>query len=133
MDNYFELILNNLQTRARITMNPNILRDRSNQKRSKQMGSGRISNGEIRFTVRENQNGLHPFYRTLSFARISRLYRQINSRKQISCIISDFENESVLRTKRDKRWRNVLLKRSICAVCPVSFPTGRCLVTGMTA
>jgi len=24
------------------------------------LGSGRISNGKLRFTVRENQNGLHP-------------------------------------------------------------------------
>ena len=81
----------------------------------------------------ERHNDLHPSYSTLSFARISRLYRQINNLRQISCIISDFENESVLRTKRAKRWRNVLLNRSICAVCPVSFPEGRCFVTGMTA
>jgi hypothetical protein len=56
----------------------------------------------------ERHNDLHPSYSTLSFARISRLYRQINNLRQISCIISDFENESVLRTKRAKRWRNVL-------------------------
>jgi hypothetical protein len=81
----------------------------------------------------QHQNDLHPSYRAFSFARISRLYRQINNLRQTSCIFSDFENDSVLRTKRAKRWRNVLLNRSICAVCPLSFPQGRCLVTGMTA
>src|SRR6266536_3445709 len=86
-----------------------------------------------RLASQEYQNDLHHSYKTLSFARISRLYRQINNLRQTSCIFCDFENESVLRTKRAKRWRNVLLNRSICAVCPVSFPEGRCLVTGMTA
>src|SRR5437762_7635069 len=30
----------------------------------------------------------------------------LNSRRQISCMICDFENESVLRTKRARRWRS---------------------------
>jgi hypothetical protein len=36
---------------------------------------------------------------------------------------SFFEKESVFLTKRLKRCRMVLLSLSICAVCPVSFPT----------
>ncbi len=84
-------------------------------------------------SFRERHNDLHPSYRILSFARISRLYRQINNLRQISCIIFDFENESVLRTNRANRCRTVVLNRSLCAVCPVSLPEGRCFVTGMTA
>src|SRR6266700_4915043 len=46
---------------------------------------------------------------------------------------TDLEKESVMRTKRARRWRSVLFQRSTWAVSPVSFPTAECCASGITA
>lgn len=43
---------------------------------------------------------------------------------------SDLEKESVMRTKRARRWRSVLFHRSTWAVSPVSLPTAVCCSEG---
>lgn len=62
----------------------------------------------------------------------SRLYRTRKVCKQIRCIASDLENESVFLTKRARRCLRVLLKRSTWLVKPVSLPTAWCCSSGMT-
>ena len=53
--------------------------------------------------------------------------------KQTSCISTDLEKDNVMRTKRARRWRNVLFHRSTWAVSPVSFPSAECCSSGITA
>ncbi len=43
-------------------------------------------------------------------------------------MISDLENERVMRTKRASRWRNVFFQRSTWAVSPVSQAHRRVLL-----
>lgn len=50
-----------------------------------------------------------------------------------ACQCSSFLKDTVRRTRLAQRWRKVWLKRSICAVSPVSFPTGRWRLDGSTA
>ena len=43
-----------------------------------------------------------------------------------------FENDSVLLTKRPRRWRNVQFQRSTRLVCPSLLPTALCRLSGKT-
>ena len=48
-------------------------------------------------------------------------------------IITDFENDNVMWTKRASGFRRVVFQRSTWAVSPVSFPTAVCCSSGITA
>src|SRR6266567_2951005 len=65
----------------------------------------------------------------LSRMACSRLERWRKRRRHASCMTSDFEKESVMRTKRARRWRRVLFQRSTWAVSPVSRAHGYVLLT----
>jgi hypothetical protein len=54
-------------------------------------------------------------------------------RLRISCQCSPLLNDKVLRTRLAHLCRKVVLKRSMCAVSPVSFPTARCRLGGQYA
>lgn len=62
----------------------------------------------------------------------AQLYSGRNKRKQMSCIRSHLENDTVLRTKRPRRWRKVLFHRSTCALSPESFPHAVCCSSAIT-
>jgi len=47
-------------------------------------------------------------------------------------MISDLENERVMRTKRASRWRNVFFQRSTGALPPLCLPTAVCCSSAMT-
>jgi transposase len=53
--------------------------------------------------------------------------------RQASCMTSDLEKESVMRTKRASGFRSVFFHRSTWAVSPVSLPTAVCCSSGITA
>ena len=60
----------------------------------------------------------------------SRAYSSKNNTRQISCVSSIFENDSVSLTKRPGRWRNVLFQCSTWLVCPLFLPTFSCQPLG---